>query len=478
MAGGPVAGGTGRARALARPLLLAALLAACAQPAGPARTLVLPEPSSALPGAVVVVSVAGLTPDLYRGAAPATPTIAALADAGASADAVRGVAPASSYPAHATLVSGRRPAGHGVVADHKLDEHGVGAARYSDAGALRAPTLWEQGAAAGLRVATLGWPSTAGAQVSSNLPDAEPAEPGESWLGALRRSAAAPMLALAEAEGAAAPETAAPGPARDAVLVGVACRLFAASPPPQLIFLHLSQTAAPLRLHGARAPETRAAFAALDQQIARLLACVQDLGRLGATSFVVVGDHGVMPVHTAVAPNVALAAAGLLTPGRAGAGLVGWAALVRSNGGSAFVYARTKDDALLARRALEAQAAATGVFRVVSAQEMLEMGADPDAWFGLEAEPGFVFSDAARGPLLGAAATRGGGGYLPDHPEMDAGFVAWGPGIARGVRIPEMRQTDVAPTLAPLMGVELEGAEGRVLVGVLRLPTVSALPEP
>jgi hypothetical protein len=193
---------------------------------------------------------------------------------------------------------------------------------------------------------------------------------------------------------------------------------------------------------------------------------------------VVVGDHGVMPVHTVVAPNVALAASGLLTPGRAGQGLVGWSALARSNGGSAFVYARSKEDALLARRALEEQAAASGAFRVVSAREMLDVGADPDAWFGLEAEPGFVFSDAARGPLLDAAVTRGGGGYLPTHPEMDAGFVAWGAGIARGVRIPEMRQTDVAPTLAPLLGVELEGAEGRVLIGVLRLPTVSAVPKP
>jgi len=60
---------------------------------------------------------------------------------------------------------------------------------------------------------------------------------------------------------------------------------------------------------------------------------------------------------------------------------------------------------------------------------------------------------------------------------MDAGFVAWGPGIARGLRIPVMELTDVAPTLAPLLGLSLDGVEGRVLVGVLRLPRVSAMPE-
>lgn len=461
---------------LVQPLLLV-LLAACAASPGPERSLVLPEPAAAGPSGLVVISLAGLTPDLYRGAPAAMPTLAALATAGAAADSVHGVAPASTYPAHATLASGRRPAGHGVVADRGLGEHGVGGPAYANASSLRAPTLWQQGAAAGLRVATLDWPSTAGAELASDLPDVEPTQAGQTWLDALRGHAPTPMLALAEAEGAGAAAAARPGAARDAVLVGVACRLLASGSPPQLLLLHLAQTDAPLRAHGAGTPEARAAFAAADQQVARLLACVQDARRLPTTAFVVVGDHGVMPVHTLVAPNAALAAAGLLTPRSAAPGLVSWSAFARSNGGSAFVYARERRDALLARRALEEKAASSGGFHIVPAQEMLRLGADPDAWFGLEAEPGFAFTDDARGPLLRAAVARGEGGYLPERPEMDVGFVAWGAGIARGVRIPVMEQTDVAPTLALLLGVALDGAEGRALVGILRLPAVSALPE-
>jgi hypothetical protein len=153
---------------------------------------------------------------------------------------------------------------------------------------------------------------------------------------------------------------------------------------------------------------------------------------------------------------------------------VSWSALARSNGGSAFVYARKGHDAILARRALEESAGRIGSFRVVGADEMLREGADPAAWFGLEAAPGFVFSNAAVGPLQAAAAARGGWGYLPSRADMDAGFVAYGPGLGRGLRIPEMDQTDVAPTLARLLGLSLEGAEGRVLVGVLRTPAVAA----
>jgi hypothetical protein len=130
-----------------------------------------------------------------------------------------------------------------------------------------------------------------------------------------------------------------------------------------------------------------------------------------------------------------------------------------------------------AREVLQAEARASGVFRVLSADEMLRAGADPDAWFGLEAEPGYVFEDAASGPLLRAAAVRGAGGYVSPLPALQPGFAAWGRGVRRGIRIPVMRQTDVAPTLARLLGVPLEGSEGRVLIGLLEVaPSVGGAP--
>ena len=69
---------------------------------------------------------------------------------------------------------------------------------------------------------------------------------------------------------------------------------------------------------------------------------------------------------------------------------------------------------------------------------------------------------------------RGGWGYLPAEPAMRTGFVAFGAGFGRGVRVPEMHQTDVAPTVAHLLGLDLDAGAGRALVGVLRLPQVSA----
>jgi hypothetical protein len=131
------------------------------------------------------------------------------------------------------------------------------------------------------------------------------------------------------------------------------------------------------------------------------------------------------------------------------------------------VYAVDEVRAVEARRALEDAAAETRAFRVVSADELFELGADPESWFGLEATPGFVFGAQATGALLGPARTRGASGYLPGRREMQPAFVLWGRGVRAGVTIPWMRQSDVAPTLARLLGASLDGVDGRPVVGAL-----------
>lgn len=461
-------------RAIA-PALLAALLGLACAAAGPEPQaepgrLRLPatDDGAGRPESVVLISVAGLTSDRYRAGA-GMPALAALARSGAAADAVHSVAPASSYPAHATLVSGQPPSRHGIAADRLLGDGGVRASSYWHASHLRAPTLWQLATQSQRRVAALAWPTTLGAEVAELVPDIVPTRRGETWLSLLAGATIPPgLLERVRAAGGEAPEAAYPGPARDAVLARVACELLSGPAPPALLLLHLSQTRPALAARGPDSPEAAEAFRGADRSLAGILRCLDAAGRLAASAVVVVGDHGVLPLHTLVQPNAVLAREGLLRarPG-GGSEVERWSAIARSNGGSAFVYARDEESALRARRLLAEEAARSRAFRIVSAKEMLEIGADPGAWFGLEANPGYAFGNATGGLLLAPANARGAGGYLPGRAGMDAGFVAWGRGIRGGVRIPEMRQSDVAPTLALLMGLDLGDVEGRPLVGAL-----------
>ncbi len=449
-------------------LLLGALLGAgCASAPADA-----PEGSkrAVAPGAepiVALVSIAGFTPaalEIGLDAPPLLPTVAAFAAQGARADRVEPVIPAAIHPTHASLVTGVWPARHGIVADRRLGERGVGGVRYSAASALKVRTLWQSAGEAGQLVASLDWPTTQGAAIPLLLPDVDAPGPAESWLDRVREGSPSALAALAERAGAAAPGTEQPGALRDAVLVDVAGELVAAPRPPRLLLLRLSQTAPALAQHGPGSAQAQQAFAGADRLLARWLRCLRDAGRLESASVFVVGDFGFSPVHGAIAPNAALADARLLSA--QAAAVTGWEAIARSNGGSAFVYARSERAAVRARDVLQTEARESGVFRVLSADDMLRAGADPDAWFGLEAEPGYVFEDIASGPVLRAAAPRGAGGYVSALPGLQPGFAAWVRGIRRGIRIPLMRQTDVAPTLAHLLGVPLDSSEGRVLIGL------------
>ena len=108
--------------------LAATLVLACtALPAGapgPRRAAPPMADGAGRPAHVVLISVAGLTPDRYL-EGDEMPVLAALAREGVAAERVDPVAPAAVYPAHATLVTGVTPAEHGIVADQLIGERGV-----------------------------------------------------------------------------------------------------------------------------------------------------------------------------------------------------------------------------------------------------------------------------------------------------------------------------------------------------------------
>lgn len=464
-------------RSLATLVVLAAALG-CAPLAGrgPAADLPVLEPSATPPSRVLLVSVSGLTPAAYLPASgpPVMPHLAAMAEAGAAAERVEPVVPAAAYPVHATLATGRLPAAHGVAADSLLADRGSVRRRPTPRPPLRVPALWETVSAAGRRAVVLGWPGSSGGQIDLVFPESFSLEAGEPWKTWMEAHTSPGLLDAARRLGAERPAVAGPGPERDQLLVALACETLRSKPPPSLVMLRLSEAEPPLALAGPGSPQAQAALDAADRELGRLTSCLREAGLADSTAVLVVGDHGALPVRNVVSPNVVLAEKGLLVPTADAAGLQRWSALVRSNGGSAFVYAKHEEDARLARRALQAAAERTKAFRVVSARELLDRGADPEAWFGIEAAPGFWIGEDASGPLVGPTPIRGIWGHVVADDGLAPGFVAWGRGVRSGVRIPVLRQVDVAPTAAVLLGFELGALDGRPVAAALALPMVAA----
>ena len=118
---------------------------------------------------VVVVSIDGLRPDVYRdpeGLGIEVPNLLALRQSGVSADRMIPTFPSVTYPSHTTLVTGTTPAAHGIETNFKS-----GTSWYLDSAEVRSETLWQAAAEAGLTTAIVTWPVSYGAKVDYLIPE-------------------------------------------------------------------------------------------------------------------------------------------------------------------------------------------------------------------------------------------------------------------------------------------------------------------
>ena len=425
------------------------------------------------------------------------PNLARLAREGAIGMQAHPPTPGAVYPSHATLVTGLNPTQHGIISDQALDQDGNRALPYWDNRLLKGMTLWD--AAVGRGVLALGWPTTNGARIELVVPDGGPTDPATSWLEHMR-NLSTPMLmreldamALAAAEAAESKESdggdegerAEPvdWPSvveKDSAFAELACRVVASERDPGLWLIRFDQTASYQRTFGFGSVEVDEALGRVDAEIGRITACLEAADQLGDTAIFVTGDVAFQPVHTRIDPNVILGRNSLIgRDPRSSMGVRSWLALSMSNGRSAYIYARDAKNAIEARELLEEEATRNGGFEVVSAADLADAGADPQAWFGLAAKPGFFIGNGLARPASRPSGLRASAGTFPflDVESSAVGFVAWGRGVRSLVRVPSMRLSDVAPTIATLLGLRLdETLAGEPLVGILR--AAEPLPPP
>jgi predicted AlkP superfamily pyrophosphatase or phosphodiesterase len=87
----------------------------------------------------------------------------------------------------------------------------------------------------------------------------------------------------------------------------------------------------------------------------------------------------------------------------------------------------------------------------------------------LFAKEGWAFGDTAAGalPFVQKPEKSGTHGHDPNLPDLHATFVVWGAGVRPGVKLEEISNTDVAPTMAKLLGLEMKDVDGKVLDSAL-----------
>jgi len=421
---------------------------------------------------VVLVSIDGLRPEFYLERSWPAPTLQQLAAEGVRVEAVEPVFPSVTYPNHTTMVTGALPARHGIYYNAPFEPGGRTGRWYWEAEHIRAPTLWDAVGAAGRKSAAVSWPVSVGAPIDWNVAEVWSLDRSAHPLEATREHAR-PEGLIGELEREA---TGALGADRFSMRwigrdlrAGEMGAYLLEEKRPALLAVHFVAVDHFMHEAGREGHAVRRAVGSVDAALSLLVEAAERAGVLERTAFVVTGDHGFVDIHSALAPNTWLVAAGLRTAA-ADRGEA-WRATFHTSGAAAFLHLRDADDAEAAALAREAVEALPGpvrrLFRVLDREDLDAWGAAaPGVPFALAPRPGYAFTRRAAGPSL---QPTGGGthGYLPDFPAIQTGLVAWGAGLRRGQTVPELRLTAVAPLCAELLGVELEAADGVAPPGLL-----------
>jgi predicted AlkP superfamily pyrophosphatase or phosphodiesterase len=403
---------------------------------------------------VIVISIDGFAAFYWSDPQARLPTLRRLAERGAVAAGVETVFPSTTWPTHVSLMTGVSPRVHGVVANHIFNrrtrgpEDLTGDPVYDAPDLLRAPTVYDRAHAAGMRTAAIDWPATRNARtLDFNLPFFKNQRVFETQTARAvweeLRDLGYPMDR--QGEWAQLPKRF----MKDAMVASVAAHVVQ-SHAPDLLLMHFLCVDSLQHLYGPRSPEAYWALEYVDGLIGRFLD-----GLAGDTTVFVVSDHGFLPSTREIRPNVRLRKLGAEREAR----------FVMNHGAGA-LYALDGDATAIAQLAAEI-AKMEGVSGAWTAAQYATLGlptpADnalaADAMF--EAAPGNAFGDDAMGEEeYGAPKYLGNHGQRPIYPDNRALFVAAGPAIRSGVRLPIIRSRDVAPTVAASLGVRLEGIEG------------------
>lgn len=397
------------------------------------------------------------------------PNIRSIAAEGVQAGAMTVITPSVTWPDHTTLVTGLMPANHSVIANGRIERATTGPPfainpRRTKEELTPATTLYDVAHRAGLTTADVNWPVTRGAPTLTwSIPDHP--EP-------IRHTTPA-LLDLMKAKGLLTDGTDSEfdgmsGLMRDHIWTETACAL-TETHRPNLLLLHLLQTDSTQHQRGPGGTEALLALALADRLVGRVVETVGEGALRSSTALFVTSDHGFIKVERVIQPNVRLAARGLI---RKGAGdLLEYDAQVISEGGVALLYVplwRLKPELVQAAR--EALEGMEGIAALVDAAGFPELGLpqpqrNPQApSLLLTAKDGYSFGSGIAGPeIIPQAQATGSHGYLHTNPLMDGILVGRGAGVRKGVRLERVRNTDVAPTLARLMGLTLPQTDGRVL---------------
>lgn len=415
---------------------------------------------------VVLITIDGMNNAFYKDPSWPAPTLQQLKSNGSYAEEMQPVFPSVTYPDHTSMITGATPARHGIYANTPFEPLGITGRWNWEYSKIKVPTLFDAVRKAGKTSATFSWPVSVGAPVDYNIVDIWSVEKEVSNKSLISRYSTPTGLydELQQNATGIIPDDEVNGETirTDQNAARMASYVIEKYKP-ALTCLHLFNTDGMQHGFGTNSIEVKKALASADACIQQILNALDKAGILDSTAIIIAGDHGFSDIHTVFRPNVLLAQNGFGTG-------ADWKAKFYGASAAAFLHVQHPNDTKAinqVRKLLnDLPANQQRLFRIIEKDELVKIGADPDAAFAITGLPGVAISVGDKGDLIGPI--RGGAhGFFPDFPSIQTGMVAWGAGINKGVVIPKMQMVDIAPLIAALLGLEFKSSDGILFPGLM-----------
>jgi predicted AlkP superfamily pyrophosphatase or phosphodiesterase len=410
---------------------------------------------------VIVISLDGFPGFALDDPKLPVPSLRRLAAAGSMARRMTTVNPTVTWPNHTAIVTGVDASRHGLLVNGTLTRTGAWPPVKLEPWIpkeqmVKAQTVYDAAHAAGLTTAQVDWVAIKSAPaITWEFPEVPSTD------GTIERE----MIARQQIDAESVQQF---GKfnilRRDQIWTDAAIHILREHKPNLLLF-HLLSLDATHHSYGPRSLAALDAMAFLDGSVSRLLDGVRAAGLADRTAIIVVSDHGFKQVKKQIHVNAALAEMHLQDK-----------VYALPEGGLCLVYIDPKGAEETTATLRKQFASVEGIAEVAGPERYADLGLPDPArdpqMSGLVLIPkaGYAFSGSRGGPVSTTVVSSSGAhGYVNTDPEIDAIFIAAGSGIRRGVVLDRVRNIDVAPTIAALLGVKMpSNIQGRTLTEILQ----------
>lgn len=406
------------------------------------------------------------------------PNFSKLIKNGALIKNVESVYPSLTYPAHATIVTGKHPKNHGVINNTVLDFKNDNPDWYWYRKYIKGDTIFDLAEKSGMKTCSILWPVTARSKITYNMPEIFCTKRYDNQIlksalagskiyqvnmnkrfGYLRQGMDEPYL--------------------DNFATEVAKKTIRELKP-NLILLHLIDSDSQKHKYGIENKEVIESLKRHDERLGEIIESLKLAGIYEDSTIIALGDHSQINVNNVIKLNSILMKNDLINVN--GNKIKSYKAIAKSCDGSSYIYLKNKNDVETRKKVRDIlnelkNKYSNVIEEVYNNEEIKNLGADINASFMIEAKRGYYFIDDFLGEAIEVIdesskikhKLRASHGYLPSRDNYKTFFIAYGKTIKKGVVLEKGKLINHGPTIAKILDIDLRDCDGIVEERILNL---------